>query len=222
MIAGLEGRYQTHLGYVRDVIGLDPDARCLAALSLLILPRRSFFLCDTYVVDDPRPEEIAEMTILAAEEVRRFGLVPRVALLSHSSAGSFDHVTASKMRQALELVWQRAPELEADGEMHADAALNDELRARLFPNGRLRGAANLLVAPSLDAANIAFNLVKEVADGLHVGPILLGTACPAHILTPSVTSRGVLNMSALAVVQAQLRARDREADESAIEGVIVA
>jgi malate dehydrogenase (oxaloacetate-decarboxylating)(NADP+) len=222
MIAGLEGRYQTHLGYVRDVIGLDPDARCLASLSLLVLPRRSFFLCDTYVIDDPRPEEIAEMTILAAEEVRRFGLVPRVALLSHSSAGSFDHVSASKMRQALELVWQRAPELEADGEMHADAALNDDLRARLFPNGRLRGPANLLVAPSLDAANIAFNLVKEVADGLHVGPILLGTACPAHILTPSVTSRGVLNMSALAVVQAQLRARDSEAEQSAIEGVIVA
>ena len=167
------------------------------------MPTRSLFIADTYVNDDPDAETLAEITLLAADEVLRFGIQPKVALLSHSLFGSSDHPSARKMAEAVKLLHERAPALEVDGEMHGDAALDPEIRQTVFPNSRLKGAANLVICPSLDAANIAFNLLKTAADGLHVGPMLLGTALPAHVLTPSVTARGILNMTALAVVEAQ-------------------
>jgi malate dehydrogenase (oxaloacetate-decarboxylating)(NADP+) len=167
------------------------------------MPTRSLFIADTYVNDDPSADTLAEITLLAADEVLRFGIQPRVALLSHSNFGTSDHPSARKMAEAVRLLHQRAPSLQVDGEMHGDSALDGDLRTSLFPRSKLKDAANLLICPSLDAANISFNLLKTAADGLHVGPILLGTAQPAHVLTPSVTARGILNMTALAVVDAQ-------------------
>jgi malate dehydrogenase (oxaloacetate-decarboxylating)(NADP+) len=170
---------------------------------MLMLPGRTLFICDTYVHFDPTAEQIAESTVLAAEEISRFGLVPKVALLSHSSFGSVDTPTARKMRAALALIGERAPNLEIDGEMHGDAALSEEIRMRAFPNARLKGSANLLVMPALDAANIAFNLLKTASgDGITVGPILLGAARPVHILTTSATVRRIVNMTALIVADA--------------------
>ena len=145
------------------------------------------------------------MAIMSAEQVRRFGIAPRVALLSHSNFGTSDTASARKVRDAVRLLRERAPDLEVDGEMQADSALDEALRSRLFPNSRLAGQANLLVMPSLDAANIAFNMVMMLGEGLHVGPILIGAAASAHIMTPSVTARGITNMSAFAVVDAQRR-----------------
>ncbi|MCW5749076.1 MAG: NADP-dependent malic enzyme, partial [Alphaproteobacteria bacterium] len=203
LIAGAFGRFRTHFNHIRDVIGLRPGVERMAALSLLVMPARSLFICDTYVNEEPDPEEIADTALLAADEVRRFGIEPKVALLSHSSFGSSDHPSALKMRAALTLILERAPGLEVEGEMHGDAALDEGVRLNVFPRSRLKGVANLLVCPSLDAANIGFNLLKAAADGLHVGPMLLGTARPAHILTPSVTARGIVNMAALAAVDAQ-------------------
>jgi malate dehydrogenase (oxaloacetate-decarboxylating)(NADP+) len=150
---------------------------------------------------DPSAEEIVEMTMLAADEIRRFGIEPKAALLSHSNFGSRDSASALKMRRAAELLHQRAPDLECDGEIHADAALSEALRSRIYPHSTLKGEANLLVFPNLDAANITLATVKQMMDALHVGPILLGTDKPAHILTPSVTSRGIVNMTALAVAE---------------------
>jgi malate dehydrogenase (oxaloacetate-decarboxylating)(NADP+) len=203
MIAGAYGRFRTHFNHVRDVIGVHEGVKHMAALSLLVMPTRSLFIADTYVNEDPDAETLAEITLLAADAVLRFGIQPRVALLSHSLFGSSDHPSARKMAEAVQLLHQRAPSLEVDGEMHGDAALDPETRTNVFPNSRLKGAANLVICPSLDAANIAFNLLKIAADGLHVGPMLLGTARPAHVLTPSVTARGILNMTALSVVEAQ-------------------
>ncbi len=205
LICGTAGRYERQLRHVLDVIGLRRGVRDPAALSVLIVPRGTFFLADTYVTPDPDAEQIAEMTLLAAEAVERFGIKPKVALLSHSSFGTADTPSARKMRAALALVVANRPDLEVEGEMHADAAFSEEIRARIFPNSRLKGQANLLILPDLDAANIAFNLVKVVADGLAVGPILIGVAQPAHILTASVTVRGIVNMTAVAVVEAQGR-----------------
>jgi malate dehydrogenase (oxaloacetate-decarboxylating)(NADP+) len=207
MIAGAFGRFRTHFSHVRDVVGLRPGVERMAALSLLVMPARSLFICDTFVNDDPDADEIVDMTLLAVDEVRRFGIAPKVALLSHSSFGSSDNPSAAKMRAALGLLRQRAPDLEVEGEMQGDAALDEEIRLNVFPRSRLKGVANLLVCPSLDAANIAFNLLKVAADGLHVGPMLLGTTRPAHILTPSVTARGIVNMAALAAVDAQGQTR---------------
>ncbi len=207
LIAGTFGRYRTHFNHVRDVIGLRDSIERFAAVSLIVLPKMPLFICDTYINENPDPEEIADTTVLAAEQVRRFGIEPKVALLSHSNYGSADSASSEKMRAALQLIWQRAPELEVDGEMHGDSALDEDIRRELFPRSKLQGSANLLVCPSLDSANIAFNLLKSAADGLHVGPILLGPRLPAHILTPSVTARGIVNMSALAVVDAQEAAR---------------
>ncbi len=205
LICGTIGRYQDHLRWVQNVIGKAPGVRDLSALSVLIVPKGTYFLCDTYVSPDPNADEIAEMTILAAAEMRRFGVTAKIALLSQSNFGSHDTASARKMREAAELLAKRAPELEIEGEMHADAALDQVIRERIFPDSRLKGSANLLVLPNLDAANIAFNMVKVVADAQPVGPILVGTAQVAHILTPSVTVRGIVNMSALAVVDAQER-----------------
>jgi malate dehydrogenase (oxaloacetate-decarboxylating)(NADP+) len=154
-------------------------------------------------VIDPTAEQITEMTLLAAEAVRGFGIVPKAALLSHSSFGASDSDSARKMRQALSMIRARAPGLEVDGEMHADAALVQAIRDRAVPDSRLTGTANLLIMPNLDSANIAFNLLKAAADGLPIGPVLLGMSKPIHVLVPSVTARGILNLSALAVVEAQ-------------------
>jgi malate dehydrogenase (oxaloacetate-decarboxylating)(NADP+) len=211
VICGTIGRYASHLKGVLDVIGLKPGVRIPAALSAVILSKGTYFLCDTYVSPNPTPYEIAEMTLLAAEEVRRFGIPPKVALVSHSNFGSHDDPEAEKMRAALSEILRRAPDLEVEGEMHADSALSEEIRDRIFPNSRLKGAANLLIMPTLDAANIAFNLLKVLGDGLSIGPILLGAAGPAHILTPSVSVRGIVNMSALATVDAQMHAAEAAA-----------
>jgi malate dehydrogenase (oxaloacetate-decarboxylating)(NADP+) len=172
-------------------------------MNMLMLPRRTVFICDTYVNFDPSAEQVAEMAILAAEEISRFGLTPKVALLSHSGFGAADTPTSRKMRAALALIEKAAPGLEIDGEMQGDAALSEEIRHQVFPNSRLKGEANLLMMPTLDAANIAFNLLKTAAgDGITVGPILLGAARPVHILTASATVRRIVNMTALTVVDA--------------------
>ncbi|MEX0732652.1 MAG: NADP-dependent malic enzyme [Aquisalimonadaceae bacterium] len=204
LICGTVGRYSRQLEYVETVLGKRPGVRNLAAMNALILPKGTFFLCDTYVNHDPTAQQLAEMTILAADEVRRFGITPKVALLSHSSFGSSNAESARKMREALQLIEARDPSLEVEGEMHGDAALSETIRERIFPNARLKGKANLLIMPTLDAANIAFNLLKVMGDGVSVGPILLGTNKPAHILTPSVTVRGIMNMTALATVEANM------------------
>ena len=203
MICGVVGRFSRHLGQVVDVIGLRPGVSHAAALSVLILPRGTFFLTDTQVTPDPTAEQLAEATLLAVEAVRRFGLPPKVALLSHSNFGSSDTPSARKMRQALELIRAQAPDLEIEGEMHGDSAVIEDVRQRLFPNSRLKGQANLLVMPNLDSANIAFNLLKSTGSGLSIGPILLGIGLPAHIVTPAISVRGIVNMTAVAAVEAQ-------------------
>jgi malate dehydrogenase (oxaloacetate-decarboxylating)(NADP+) len=203
MLCGTFGTHALHLTYVDQVIGRRPGVRHFYAMNVLMLPNRTVFICDTYVNLDPTAEQVAEMTALAAEEIRRFGIVPKAALLSHSSFGTSDDPSARKMRDALALIQSLAPELEIEGEMHGDAALNPDLRLANFPNSRLKGEANLLIMPTLEAANIAFNLLKTAAgDGITIGPILLGAARPAHILTPSATVRRIVNMTALTVVDA--------------------
>ena len=205
MICGLEGRFERHLRSVDLIIGRAPEVQDLSALSMLIAQRGVTFFTDTYVTVDPSAQEIVEMTILAAREIRRFGITPKAALLSHSNFGSRDSASALKMRKAASILHQVAPDLQADGEMHGDSALSVSLRDRVFPHSILEGEANLLVFPNLDAANITLTTVKTMTDALHVGPILVGTARPAHILTPSVTSRGIVNMTALSVVEASQR-----------------
>jgi malate dehydrogenase (oxaloacetate-decarboxylating)(NADP+) len=203
MLCGMVGHYDSHLRFIDEVIGLSSGVKNYAAMNMLLLPHRTVFICDTYVNYDPTAEQVAEMTVLAVEEIRRFGITPRVALLSHSSFGTASTPTAAKMRRALGLIESLAPGLEVEGEMQGDAALSQEIRDRVFPNARLKGEANLLVMPTLDAANIAFNLLKTAAgDGITVGPILLGVARPVHILTPSATVRRIVNMTALTVVDA--------------------
>ncbi|GIX17640.1 MAG: NAD-dependent malic enzyme [Rhodothalassiaceae bacterium] len=202
MVAGPVGRYHAHLKAILDVIGLESGARVAAALSILLLRRGTFFLCDTYINPEPSAEEIAEIAMMAAREVRRFGLKPKVALLSHSNFGSADTPSARRMREALQILHRRVPDLEAEGEMHGDAALDEAIRSEIFPNSRLKGSANLLVMPNLDAANISYELLKVLGDGQPVGPLLIGTAKPAHIVTPSVTARGILNVAAIAAVEA--------------------
>ncbi|HTO32530.1 MAG TPA: NADP-dependent malic enzyme [Pararhizobium sp.] len=202
LICGVEGRYSRHLRDVSQIIGKREGVLDFSALSLLISQRGATFMTDTYVTFNPSAEEVAEKTIMAAQEIRRFGITPRAALVSHSNFGSRDSESATKMRKAMQLVREREPDLEADGEMHGDSAISEILRKRVMPNSTLAGEANLLVFPNLDAANITLGVVKTMTDSLHVGPILLGAALPAHILSPSVTSRGVVNMAALAVVEA--------------------
>ncbi len=206
LICGTIGRFHRNLEHIKDVLGLAPGVSGAYALNALILPRGTFFLCDTHVQRDPSAEQVAEMTLLAAEEIRRFGIAPKVALLSHSNFGGSDAPSAVKMRQAVQMIVDRAPDLEVEGEMHGDSALSEEIRQRIFPNSRLKGQANLMIMPTVDAANIAFNMLKVLGDGLSVGPILMGVAKPAHVLTPSVTVRGIVNMTAVAAVDAQLHA----------------
>jgi malate dehydrogenase (oxaloacetate-decarboxylating)(NADP+) len=201
MLCGVFGSHDMHLRYIDQVIGRRAGVSNYYAMNVLLLPQRTVFICDTYVNFDPTAEQIAEMTVLAAEEIRRFGITPKVALLSHSSFGSADTPTAIKMRTALRLIEKVAPELEIEGEMHGDAALSGEVRRQAFPGSRLKGDANLLIMPTLDAANIAFNLLKTAAgDGITVGPILLGAAKAAHIVTPTASVRRLVNMTALTVV----------------------
>ncbi len=188
--------------YAYDVIGKQADVARVYALSAVIVSGVTLFFVDTHLIVEPTAEQIAEMTLLAAEQVAAFGIAPKVALLSHSSFGGSNAPSARVMRQALPLIQARAPGLEVDGEMHADAALVPAIRARAVPDTPLTDTANLLVFPGLDAANISFNLLKAAADGLQLGPILLGMNKPLHVLVPSVTARGIVNMTALAVHQA--------------------
>jgi malate dehydrogenase (oxaloacetate-decarboxylating)(NADP+) len=205
LLCGTIGRFHSHLGHVNDCLGKAASVQAFATLTALILQTGTVFLTDTEVKPDPTDVEIAEMTVLSAEVVRRFGLAPKAALLSHSNFGTSNEDSARKMRRALGLILQRDAELEVEGEMRADSALFEPLRERLFPNSRLKGKANLMIMPSLDAANIALNLLRGLGEGQTIGPILLGCARPAHILSPAVTVRGIINMTAVAAVEAQDR-----------------
>ncbi|WP_034428253.1 NADP-dependent malic enzyme [Acinetobacter sp. CIP 102529] len=205
MLCGTYASYDIHLDFVKNVIGLKEGRSTLFTLNALMLEDRNLFIADTYVNTNPTAEQLAEMTILAAEEVRRFGMTPRVALLSHSSFGS-DQVdpSAQKMREVYRLLSEQAPELEVEGEMHGDAALDDTIRHFAFPNSRFKGSANLLIMPNLDSANISFNLLKATSgNNVTIGPILLGAAKPVHILTPTATTRRLVNMTALTVAEIQ-------------------
>jgi malate dehydrogenase (oxaloacetate-decarboxylating)(NADP+) len=203
MLCGTLGNDPDHLKYIRNAIGMRAGVKTLAAMQVLILPGRQLFICDTHVNRDPDAEQIAEMTLLAAEEVRRFGLEPSVALLSHSSSGSSDAPSAQKMRDALALILDRAPDLAVEGEMRADSALSKAIRDNDFPDSRLTTDANLLIMPNVDAANITYNALRATAGGgITVGGILLGVAKPVHIMTPSSTVRRIVNMTAVAVADA--------------------
>jgi malate dehydrogenase (oxaloacetate-decarboxylating)(NADP+) len=203
MLCGLEGRFNLHRRHIEHIIGMLPGATSLYAVSLLITSKGAFFLTDTHVHENPSAEQIAEMAIMSAGHVRRFGIEPKIALIAHSDFGSHDDRSSRKMRQALALVRERAPALAIDGEMQADTALSQATRDLVLPGSTLKGEANVLVMPNLDSANITFQMAKVVADALPVGPILIGVAQPAHILTPSVTARGIVNMTAIAVAEAQ-------------------
>ena len=205
MLCGTYASYDIHLDFVRNVIGLKQGRNNFFTLNALMLNDRNLFIADTYVNTNPTAEQLAEMTILAAEEVRRFGITPRVALLSHSSFGSDQHdASAQKMRKVFEILNEIAPDLEVEGEMHGDAALDENIRQFAFPNSRFKGSANLLIMPNLDAANISFNLLKSTSgNNVTIGPILLGAAKPVHILTPTATTRRVVNMTALTVAEIQ-------------------
>jgi malate dehydrogenase (oxaloacetate-decarboxylating)(NADP+) len=208
MICGTFANYDLHLRYINRIIPKKAGVSNFAAMNVLMRENRTLFICDTYVNPNPTAEEIADMTLLAAEEVKNFGLTPKVALLSHSSFGSENTESAQKMRKAWQLLQEMAPELEVEGEMHGDAALDEAIRSQVFPNSRLKGAANLLIMPTLDAANIAFNLLKVVSsNGVTIGPILLGASKPVHILTPSATVRRIINMTALTVAEAAVMAQ---------------
>jgi malate dehydrogenase (oxaloacetate-decarboxylating)(NADP+) len=201
-LCGGLGDWTRQLANILPIIPRTPTVSRLYSLSALILPNGALFFCDTHLNHDPTAEQIAEMTLLAAKSVRRFGLAPKAALLSHSSFGTSDSLSARKMRKAMTLLREARPDFEIDGEMHADAALSEVLRARYVSSSPLTGSANLLVMPTLDAANIALTLLSAATEGLLVGPLLLGVSKPVHVMVPSVTARGIVNMTALAVSQA--------------------
>lgn len=206
MLCGVEGRYMHHLRHVREIIGFTPGISDYAALALLITSKGAFFIADTQVRPNPSAEELAEIASLAAVHVQRFALKPKIAFVSHSDFGSYDTDSSRKMRRATQLLREKHPEIEADGEMQGDTALSAAARKMVLPHSKLEGEANIMIMPSLDTANVAYQMIKSLADALPVGPILIGPARPAHILTPSVTARGILNMTAVAVVEAQERA----------------
>ncbi|WP_315741109.1 MULTISPECIES: NADP-dependent malic enzyme [unclassified Bradyrhizobium] len=206
MICGVEGRYMSHLRHVREIIGFMPGVSDYAALALTITSKGAYFIGDTQVRPDPTAEELAEMASLAANHVTRFNIKPKIAFVSHSDFGGYDTESSRKMRQATALLKQHRPDLEADGEMQGDTALSATARKAILPHSDLEGSANVLIMPNLDAANVAYQMIKVLADAVPVGPILIGPARPAHILTPSVTARGILNMTAVAAVEAQERA----------------
>ncbi len=202
LICGLEGRFASRLKHIKDIVGLAPGAKDFAALSLVIAPSGTYFLADTHVRYDPSAEEIADLAFACAHHVRRFGVTPKIALISHSDFGSADTPSALKMREALALVNARAPDFEIDGEMQADTALSLVARERVISDCRSSGEANVLIFPNLDAGSTALQLTRVIADALPVGPILIGPAKPAHVLTPSVTARGIVNMTAIAAAEA--------------------
>jgi malate dehydrogenase (oxaloacetate-decarboxylating)(NADP+) len=206
MICGVEGRYMSHLRHVREIIGFCAGVSDFAALALLITSKGSYFIADTQVRPSPSAEELAEMAALAASHVQRFNIKPKIAFVSHSDFGSYDTESSRKMRRATALFKLNHPEIQADGEMQGDTALSEAVRKLVLPHSELEGDANVLIMPNLDTANVAYSMIKVLADALPVGPILIGTSRPAHVLTPSVTARGILNMSAVAVVEAQERA----------------
>jgi malate dehydrogenase (oxaloacetate-decarboxylating)(NADP+) len=205
LICGTWGNTHHHLPYVQQVIGKRAGVNTYACMNALLLPERQVFLVDTHINYDPTAEQLAEITILAAEEMKRFGLHPKAALLSHSNFGSSNQPSAIKMRDTLALLRIQAPWLEVDGEMHGDVALDEVARDAQMPDSTLAGSANLLVLPNLDAANIAYNLLKTAAGGgIAIGPVLLGAAKPVHILTASTTVRRIVNMTALTVADANV------------------
>lgn len=203
LLCGMTGQYSHHLGVINQVIGKRQGVHTLAAMNYLMLPGRSLFICDTHINENPSAEEIAEMTLMAADQVRRFGINPKVALLSHSNFGSGSSEAARKMSLAAALLpAMSSDELEIDGEMHGDSALSEDIRRQAHPESPLKGEANLLIMPNIDAASIAYNLLKMTAgEGVTIGPILLGAARPVHVLTSTSTVRRLVNMTALAVVE---------------------
>ena len=209
MICGLVGRYHKKLGYLRSVFGLDPGVQCTSAMTGVINEKGAWFFLDTHVQLDPSAEQIADATLQATYRLKLFGIEPKVALLSHSNYGSHDNPSAAKMRKVREILRARAPKLNMDGEMQADTAWDETLRQRIFPNTTLEGRANLFVMPNLDAANITYNIIRVMTDGVAIGPILMGVDKPAHILTPASSARRVVNMTAIAAVDAQIRAAQR-------------
>jgi malate dehydrogenase (oxaloacetate-decarboxylating)(NADP+) len=210
MLCGTRGNHADHFEIIRNVIGLRPGVKTLALMQMVILPGRQLFICDTHVNPDPNAETIAEMTLLAAEEVKRFGVKPSVALLSHSNFGSSQTTSARKMREARELIVARAPDLAVEGEMRADFALSKTLRDAEFPQSRLEADANLLIMPNVDSANITYNALRMTSGGgISVGGILLGAAKAAHVMAVSATVRRILNMTAVAVADAGARESQR-------------
>jgi malate dehydrogenase (oxaloacetate-decarboxylating)(NADP+) len=210
MICGLVGRFHKKLGYLRSVFALDPGVQGTSAMTGVINEQGVWFFLDTHVQLDPSAEQIAEATLQASYRLKLFGIEPKVALLSHSNYGSHDNPSAQKMRRVRELLQARMPRLEVDGEMMADTAWDEELRHRIFPNTTLKGRPNLFVLPNLDAANITYNMIRVMTDGVAIGPILMGVDQPAHVLTPASTPRRVVNMTAIAAVEAQIRKLQRE------------
>jgi len=218
LIAGVVGRYRVNLGNVLDVIGLRPEADVAASMGVLATDDGAFFVCDINVNANPSAEEIVEVTLMAAEKIRIFGIRPRIALLSHSAFGSHNDESAKKMKKALKLLRERNPNMEVEGEMTADMALDEKYRRHLFPSSRLRGPANLLVMPNMDSAHIAFNMARIISKSVTVGPILLGVGRPAHVLTPSASPRRIVNMTAISVVEAQIYEQIQKQEHSAAGG----
>jgi malate dehydrogenase (oxaloacetate-decarboxylating)(NADP+) len=212
MICGTIGRYKDHVKNVIDIIGLKPGVETPAAMNALLVAKGTYFFCDTQINPDPSIAQISEVTLMATQEIKRFGIKPKVALLSHSNFGTADTDTARKMRAALQDLRRRDPELEIDGEMHADAALSAKVRASVMPGSTLNGEANLFIFPNIDAANIAFNMVKIFGEGISIGPLLLGMAQPVHVVTPYISARGLMNVTAIANVGAQVLEEERAAD----------
>src|SRR6201996_552784 len=206
MICGMIDTYQSHLKFIEQVLGKAENVQNLAAMNLLMLPGRNLFICDTYINEVPTAEQLADMTVLAASEIEKFGITPKVALLSNSNFGSVPSASSQRMAEARKLIVERAPELEIDGEMHGDAALSEMVRKAAFPGTRLTGEANLLIMPNVEAANITYNLLKMIGgEGVTVGPFLLGAEKPVHILTPAATVRRIINMTAVASANARKR-----------------
>jgi len=210
LICGAVGQYKNHLKHIMDVIGLKPGVETPAAMNGLLNSRGTYFFTDTQINPDPSIAQISEMTLLAAEEVRKIGITPKAALLSHSNFGTGNHEGALKMRAAYQDITRRDPNLEIDGEMHADAALSESIRNTIMPNSTLSGQANLFIMPNVEAANIAFNMTKVFSEGINIGPILLGAAQPVHIITPFVSARGIVNVTSLATVGAQAFAEENK------------
>ena len=211
MLCGMVGRFHKKLGYIRSVLPLDRGVQCTSAMTGVVSDRGLWFFLDTHVQDDPTADQIAEATIQGAYRLKLFGIEPKIALLSHSNYGSHASASALKMKRVREILAERAPKLEVDGEMMPDTAWDESMRKRIFPNSTLSGQPNLLVLPNLDAANITYNMVRVMTDGAALGPILMGVSRPAHIMTPSATPRRVINMTAIAAVESQIRkARQRD------------